>query len=116
MQSLAAEMNLSETAFVPTLEDGFELRWFTPTLEVDLCGHATLASAHVIWINGFVGQHETIRFHTRSGVLSCNQASDIIELDFPAMSVSECEPARSSWTLSAVSTQHSRPGQNSMNF
>src|SRR5882724_9709427 len=84
MQSVAAEMNLSETAFVRPAGDGFELRWFTPTIEVDLCGHATLASAHALWTVGMTPTTEPIRFHTKSGVLTCTQAGEIIELDFPA--------------------------------
>jgi PhzF family phenazine biosynthesis protein len=83
MQSLAAEMNLSETAFVRPLDDGFELRWFTPAIEVELCGHATLASAHVLWTEGVVRKNDPIRFHTKSGALTCRQAGDLIELDFP---------------------------------
>ena len=84
MQAVAAEMNLSETAFVHPSDNGFELRWFTPAIEVDLCGHATLASAHVLWEGGIVEAHETIRFHTKSGVLSCERHNGLIEMDFPA--------------------------------
>jgi PhzF family phenazine biosynthesis protein len=69
------------------LRDGFELRWFTPMLEVELCGHATLASAHVLWSEGVTPAGETIRFHTKSGILPCNQTRGYIELDFPALSV-----------------------------
>lgn len=83
MQAVAAEMNLSETAFARRVEDGYELRWFTPTVEVDLCGHATLATAHALWSAG-VAPPEPLRFHTRSGLLACTQAGDFIELDFPA--------------------------------
>jgi PhzF family phenazine biosynthesis protein len=83
MQAVATEMNLSETAFVQQQGDGFRLRWFTPKVEVDLCGHATLASAHVLWSEGRVRTDETIRFHTRSGVLQATHAGDLIELDFP---------------------------------
>ncbi|MFJ1643380.1 MULTISPECIES: PhzF family phenazine biosynthesis protein [unclassified Streptomyces] len=82
MQSLAREMNLSETAFVRSRSDGFELRWFTPVREVDLCGHATLASAHVLWQRGLKGRH--IDFHTRSGVLSVYRNSHEIVMRFPA--------------------------------
>lgn len=92
MQAVAAEMNLSETAFVRRLPDGFELRWFTPAVEVDLCGHATLASAHAIWSTGSAGEDESIRFHTRSGVLTATRAAGLIELDFPATPAVECEP------------------------
>ena len=84
MQSVAAEMNLAETAFVLPIDDGFELRWFTPAVEVDLCGHATLASAHVLWDQGVVADTRTIRFHTRSGALECARRGKLIELDFPA--------------------------------
>jgi PhzF family phenazine biosynthesis protein len=92
MQSVAAEMNLSETAFVRKLRDGFELRWFTPAVEVDLCGHATLASAHTLWTAGIVAAAQPIRFHTRSGVLTASQNDELIELDFPATPAAECEP------------------------
>ena len=84
MQSVASEMNLSETAFVRRLPDGLELRWFTPTVEVDLCGHATLATAHVLWSSDLVLQGKPLLFNTRSGVLTCTQNGDFIELDFPA--------------------------------
>ncbi len=86
MQSLAAEMNLSETAFLIPRQngDGFNLRWFTPTREVDLCGHATLASAQFLWEAGILDAGETARFHTRSGLLTATRKEDWIELDFPA--------------------------------
>ena len=91
MQAVAAEMNLSETAFVRPLEEGFDLRWFTPAIEVDLCGHATLASAHALWDEGIVGRSEPIQFHTKSGILTCVQAGEFIELDFPATPAQEAE-------------------------
>ena len=91
MQAVAAEMNLSETAFVRPLEEGFELRWFTPAIEVDLCGHATLASAHALWDEGVVNPSQPIRFHTRSGVLTCLRVGDFIELDFPETPAQESE-------------------------
>ena len=84
MQSVAVEMNLSETAFVRPLEEGYELRWFTPAFEVDLCGHATLAAAHVLWTEGVAPDSEPIRFHTRSGILTATRSDRLIELDFPA--------------------------------
>ena len=84
MQNLAAEMNLSETAFLLPHTDGYNLRWFTPTVEVDLCGHATLAAAHALWELGLLKQHEQARFHTRGGFLTCVQKNDLIELNFPA--------------------------------
>lgn len=89
MQRLAAEMNLSETAFVSARTDtGFDLRWFTPTTEVPLCGHATLASAHVLFSTGVVNAESTIEFHTQSGVLRCTCGDGIITLDLPANPVS----------------------------
>ena len=69
MQAVAAEMNLSETAFVTPRANAFGLRWFTPATEVDLCGHATLASAQVLWETGRLAEDDTANFHTRSGVL-----------------------------------------------
>lgn len=84
MQDLAREMNLSETAFLLPHEDGYDLRWFTPTTEVDLCGHATLASAHVLWEDGHLGPGETARFHTRCGLLQADRRGEWIEMDFPA--------------------------------
>jgi PhzF family phenazine biosynthesis protein len=84
MRDIAAENNLAETAFLVKKDNGFDLRWFTPTVEVDLCGHATLASAFVLWRQGIVKADEVITFFTRSGELSAVQYGDWIELDFPA--------------------------------
>lgn len=84
MQSVAAEMNLSETAFVHPEDGGYRLRWFTPTIEIDLCGHATLASAHVLWESAQLTSETPARFHTRSGLLTASRQGDLIELDFPA--------------------------------
>ena len=92
LQAVAQEMNLSETAFLRQRSDGFELRWFTPEVEVDLCGHATLASAHALWENGFAAASETLRFHTRSGVLTATRRGELIELDFPTTPVEESTP------------------------
>lgn len=92
MQAVAGEMNLSETAFLVPRPEGFELRWFTPTTEVDLCGHATLASAHVLWETGIATRGDPIRFQTRSGILGARQADDGIALDFPATPAREAEP------------------------
>jgi PhzF family phenazine biosynthesis protein len=92
MQSVAAEMNLSETAFVRRIGDGFQLRWFTPKVEVDLCGHATLASAFALWNAGITRADELIRFHTRSGVLTASRDADLISLDFPSMPVEPAQP------------------------
>ena len=85
MQLVAREMNLSETAFLHRQNDGYGLRWFTPTVEVALCGHATLASAHVLWEEGHLPSGEQARFHTQSGLLTASRAGEWIELDFPAV-------------------------------
>lgn len=90
MQNVAREMNLSETAFLVRQADGFHLRWFTPAVEVALCGHATLASAHVLWECGHLKAGEQARFHTLSGLLTANRQGDWIEMDFP---VKADEPA-----------------------
>jgi PhzF family phenazine biosynthesis protein len=82
LQAVAREMNLSETAFLVAQPDHFDLRWFTPTVEVDLCGHATLASAHILWQQGQTTGDE-IRFSTRSGILKAIRQGENIELDFP---------------------------------
>jgi PhzF family phenazine biosynthesis protein len=84
MQDVAREMNLSETAFLVEMDDGYSLRWFTPAVEVDLCGHATLASAHILWETGILRSDEQARFHTRSGLLTAESVGDWIEMDFPA--------------------------------
>jgi len=84
MQKVAREMNLSETAFLCQQEDGFNLRWFTPSVEVDLCGHATLASGHILWEEGMLTRQEQARFHTRSGLLTAESKGDEVELNFPS--------------------------------
>ena len=83
LHRVATEMNLSETAYLVPNGDAFDLRWFTPAVEVDLCGHATLASAHVLWQQGLADPDAEIRFSTRSGVLKAVQRAGHIELDFP---------------------------------
>jgi PhzF family phenazine biosynthesis protein len=92
MQNVAAEMNLSETAFLLPAADGFSLRWFTPATEVALCGHATLASAHALWEENILAAGETARFHTKSGLLTAIRNGDLIELDFPATREEPSEP------------------------
>ena len=89
MQRVAGEMNQAETAFVVARSDGgFDLRWFTPTVEVDLCGHATLASAHALWETSRLAADQTARFLTRSGWLTCRRDGARVVMDFPA------QPAR----------------------
>ncbi|HEV2130264.1 MAG TPA: PhzF family phenazine biosynthesis protein, partial [Longimicrobiaceae bacterium] len=92
MQAVAREMNLSETAFLLREEDGYGLRWFTPTVEVELCGHATLASAHVLWEDGHLEPGKPVRFHTRSGLLTAERSGDWIWMDFPAAPPHPVEP------------------------
>lgn len=84
MQNVAREMNLSETAFLEKREDGFNLRWFTLAVEVELCGHATLASAHALWEIGYLNPKEQARFFTKSGLLTAALTDDWIEMNFPA--------------------------------
>jgi PhzF family phenazine biosynthesis protein len=92
MRDVAREMNLSETAFlVPTDDGGFHLRWFTPAIEVALCGHATVASAHVLWQDGHLPPGQQARFHTLSGLLTADRRGDWIELDFPAKSATAAD-------------------------
>jgi PhzF family phenazine biosynthesis protein len=94
MQHVAAEMNLSETAFLVARadRDGFDLRWFTPTIEVALCGHATLASAHALWESGALPSAAALRFHTKSGVLTAERVGEWIELNFPSTPPTPAEP------------------------
>lgn len=92
MQNVAAEMNLSETAFVvPRQDGGFDLRWFTPAIEVPLCGHATLASAHALWEIGRLSLDKEARFHTLSGWLIARRDGARIEMDFPALPADRAE-------------------------
>jgi PhzF family phenazine biosynthesis protein len=91
MQAVAREMNLSETAFLVPAEKAFGLRWFTPAVEVDLCGHATLASAWVLFEQGLLAGGQAARFHTRSGLLTARRWEGWIELDFPAVPAARAE-------------------------
>jgi PhzF family phenazine biosynthesis protein len=103
MANVAAEMNLAETAFLTRRDDGWNLRWFTPAVEVDLCGHATLASAHAIWSEN-ISSDAVLRFHTKSGVLTAARDGDFIDLDFPAKrDESIAAPAG---LLDALGTEH----------
>jgi PhzF family phenazine biosynthesis protein len=92
MQQVAREMNLSETAFLLPEGDAHRLRWFTPVAEVELCGHATLASAHVLWSEGILGATQQARFLTLSGLLTADRRDGKIELDFPLRQQYETEP------------------------
>lgn len=85
MQAVAAEMNVSETAFFYPTDDGFNLRWFTPTVEMPLCGHATLASAHILRELGIVQVGESAGFQTASGLLTVALGNDLVHMDFPSV-------------------------------
>ena len=113
LQAVAREMNLSETAFLVEQPDHFDLRWFTPKVEVDLCGHATLASAHVLWQQGQATGDE-IRFSTRSGTLKAVRHGDEIELDFP---LKPEEPAQApAGLLEALGTSARYVGMNQFDY
>jgi len=105
MRDVAREMNLSETAFLVRECDGFRLRWFTPAVEVDLCGHATVASAHVLWEDGHLPAGAQARFHTRSGVLLADRRGDWIELDFPSTPPLPADPPAGMLEALGVSTR-----------
>ena len=91
MQSVASEMNLSETAFVSPGPEGLSLRWFTPAVEVDLCGHATLASAHILWETGLHPPEDTLTFQTKSGLLRARHQEEGVVIDLPATETEEIE-------------------------
>ena len=91
MRDLAREMNLSETSFLHPIPDGFSLRWLTPSIEVKLCGHATLAAAHTLWTEGVLRADEPARFLTASGWLTCRRDGEWIEMDFPALATEPVE-------------------------
>lgn len=91
--NVAREMNLSETAFLVPRNGDFDLRWLTPAIEVDLCGHATVASAHVLWEDGHLAAGKQARFNTRSGLLTADRHGEWIELDFPVKIATASEPA-----------------------
>ncbi len=113
LQAVAREMNLSETAFLVKQPDHFDLRWFTPIVEVDLCGHATLASAHVLWQQGH-STGDDIRFSTRSGILKAGRRGDDIELDFP---LKPEEPAQApAGLLEALGTSARYVGRNQFDY
>jgi predicted PhzF superfamily epimerase YddE/YHI9 len=114
MQSVAAEMNVAETAFLVPRKDGFGLRWFTPTAEVDLCGHATLASAHILWEEGIVSPDAEARFHTRSGLLTARRWRAAVVLDFPAEPVTAAAPPAG--LASALGIPFTFCGKNRMDY
>jgi PhzF family phenazine biosynthesis protein len=114
MQNVAAEMNVSETAFVAPQGDDWSLRWFTPTVEIALCGHATLATAHALLEERLLAAGGTARFHTMSGVLTATQNGDLIELDFPAKVAQPCEPPEG--LIEGLGTQPVRVSRNEFDY
>ena len=114
MQDVAREMNLAETAFLRRRGDAWGLRWFTPVREVDLCGHATLASAHVLWETGRLGAEEAARFDTRSGRLGARRAGEWIELDFPLEPPAPADPPAG--LLEALGVRAVAVGRNRMDY
>jgi len=114
MRDVAREMNLSETAFLVPQDGGYNLRWFTPAVEVDLCGHATLASAHVLWEDGHLPAGAQARFHSRSGLLLADRRGDWIELDFPATITIPAEPPPH--LLEALGVTASYVGKNNFDY
>ena len=115
LANVAREMNLSETAFLRREGDGWSLRWFTPTVEVDLCGHATLASAHVLWEAGLADPGTPLRFRTRSGALGATPRAGSIELDFPAEPASPKPPPAGLLEALGVATARST-GRNRLDY
>ncbi|HLY63006.1 MAG TPA: PhzF family phenazine biosynthesis protein [Terriglobia bacterium] len=114
MRQVAQEMNLSETAFLYPQQDGFYLRWFTPTVEVALCGHATLASAHVLWEDGHIAAGKEARFYTKSGLLTARRRDEWIDLNFPA--VIESPSAAPVGLAEALGTELGYVGKNKFDY
>lgn len=114
MKNVAREMNLSETAFLFPEKDGYRLRWLTPAVEVDLCGHATLAAAHVLWEDRHIAADAAARFYTRSGLLTCVRNGEWIEMDFPAKM---CEAAAAPAQMAeALGTEILYTGRNQFDY
>lgn len=114
LQNVAREMNQSETAFLVRRGALFELRWFTPTVEVDLCGHATLASAFVLWQQEHVSASQRIEFSTRSGILGAIHTGDRVELDFPLKPEQPAAPPQG--MLESLDVSATYVGSNGMDY
>ena len=114
MQKVAQEMNLSETAFLLKERDGYNLRWFTPTVEVVLCGHATLASAHILWEEGYLAKDQEARFFTKSGLLTAKKDGRWIELNFPSKPEKKTTPPEG--LLEALHVQAKYIGANQFDY
>jgi PhzF family phenazine biosynthesis protein len=114
MQNVAREMNLSETAFLHKQAEGYNLRWFTPAVEIELCGHATLASAHILWKLGLLKPGEQAIFHTLSGLLAAKQKGKWIEMNFPAKVAEQAiAPAR---LIEALGVEVKYVGKNQFDY
>ena len=114
MQQVARELNLSETAFLFRAADAWNLRWFTPTVEIDLCGHATLASAHVLWEDGHLPAGTQARFDTRSGRLTADRSGEWIEMDFPSQATTPTAPLET--MLEALGVEAKYVGKNRTDY
>jgi PhzF family phenazine biosynthesis protein len=114
MQNIVREMNLSETAFLIKEGERYNLRWFTPNAEVDLCGHATLASAHILWEKGYLRKDIEAKFSTKSGLLTAKTSDGWIELNFPALPEEKTEPSVE--LLEALGTQATYVGKNKFDY
>jgi len=115
MQLVAKEVNLSETAFVvQKSEQEFDLRWFTPTTEVDLCGHATLAASHILWEQNILSEDKEAVFSTKSGLLACKKCSDKISMDFPSEKAEKAEAPKG--LLEALNINPLYIGKNRMDY
>lgn len=114
MQNIAREMNLSETAFLVKDGEAYNLRWFTPDSEIDLCGHATLASAHILWEKGFLKNDQEAKFSTKSGLLTAKMSNGWIELNFPALPEKETEPPAG--LLEALGVEATYVGKNIFDY
>jgi predicted PhzF superfamily epimerase YddE/YHI9 len=114
MQSVAREMNLSETAFLVPRGGDYDLRWFTPSVEIALCGHATLASAHILWETKRLATNAPARFHTMSGLLTCTRDRDRIAMDFPTIVAVEAAPPPE--LLRALGVRATFAGNNKMDW
>lgn len=114
LQGVALDMNLSETAFLLKEAAGWRLRWFTPAVEVDLCGHATLAAAHILYSYAYEAADATIRFHTRSGELQVQKEGDWLQMNFPAEKPTAAPPPDG--MLEALGCKASFIGKNRMDY
>lgn len=114
MQDVAREMNLAETAYLLPEGDGYRLRWFTPMVEVDLCGHATLASAHMLWERGMLPPTRQAKFYTKSGLLVAARQGPCIELDFPTEAPEPVDPPAD--LIKALGVRPTYVGRNRMDY